>query len=73
MKHYKSVEFLSIFRVSGPPAQIQSLFAETQSAPIENFLATVLVWSQSQSLRFEFRLRSAALGCCSLSYWKCIC
>jgi len=47
--------------------------AEMQSAPSENFLATVLVWSQSQSLRFEFWLRSAALGCCSLSYWKCIC
>jgi len=35
MKHYKSVEFLSIFRMSRPPTQ-------TQSPPIENFLATVL-------------------------------
>jgi len=35
MKHYKSVEILSIFRVPSPPA-------ETQSHPIENFLATVL-------------------------------
>jgi len=38
MKHYKSVEFLSIFRMSSlPPAQ-------TQSPPTENFLATVLDW-----------------------------
>jgi len=29
------VKFLSIFRISGPPAQ-------TQSSPIENFPATVL-------------------------------
>jgi len=35
MKHYKSIEFSSIFRMSSPPAQ-------TQSSPIENFLATVL-------------------------------
>jgi len=35
MKHYKSVEFLSIFRMSSPPAQ-------TQSPKTENFLATVL-------------------------------
>jgi len=35
MKNYKSVEFLSIFRVSSPPAEMQSL-------PIENLLATVL-------------------------------
>jgi len=35
MKHYKSVEFLSIFTMSGHPA-------ETKSPPIENFLATVL-------------------------------
>jgi len=31
MKHYKSVEFLSLFRVSSPPAQTQNPFAETQS------------------------------------------
>jgi len=42
MKHYKSVEFLSIFRVSSP-AQTQSHPAEMQSPPIENFLATVPV------------------------------
>jgi len=36
MKHYKSVEFLSIFRVSSPPA-------ETQNPPIKNFLASVLL------------------------------
>jgi len=35
MKHYKSLEFLSIFRMSSHPAQ-------TQSPPIKNFLATVL-------------------------------
>jgi len=35
MKHYKSVKFLSIFRMPIQPAQ-------TQSPPIENFLATVL-------------------------------
>jgi len=35
MKHYKSVELLSVFRMSSSPAQ-------TQSPPIENFLATVL-------------------------------
>jgi len=40
MKHYKSVEFLSIFRMPSP-------FAERQSPPIEKFLATVLVESQS--------------------------
>jgi len=50
MKHYESVEFLSIFRMSSPPAQTQSPpaqtqspSAETQSPPFENFLATVLV------------------------------
>jgi len=37
MKRYKSVEILSIFRMSSPPAQMQS-------SPIENFLATVLAW-----------------------------
>ena len=42
LKHYKSVEFLSIFRMSSPPAQ-------TQSPPIENFLATVV--SRSRRLR----------------------
>jgi len=36
MKHYNSVEFLSIFVKSSPPAQ-------TQMSPIENFLATVLI------------------------------
>jgi len=36
MKHYKAVECLSIFRMSSPSAQ-------TQSPPIENFLATVLI------------------------------
>jgi len=35
MKHYKSVAFLSTFRMSSPPAV-------TQNPPIENFLATVL-------------------------------
>jgi len=35
MKHYKSVEFLSIFQNVKPPAQ-------TQCSPTENFLATVL-------------------------------
>ena len=41
LKHYKSVEFLSIFRMSSPPAQ-------TQSPPIENFLATVLYISDDR-------------------------
>ena len=35
MKHYKSVEFLSIFRMSSPPHR-------NAKPPIENFLATVL-------------------------------
>jgi len=35
MKHLKSVQFLSNFRMSSPPTQ-------TQSAPIEDFLATVV-------------------------------
>jgi len=35
LKHYKSVKLLLTFWVSSPPAQ-------TQSPPIENFLATVL-------------------------------
>jgi len=35
MKHYELVDFLSIFRISSPPAQ-------TQSSPIENFPVTVL-------------------------------
>jgi len=45
MKHYNSVEFLSIFRMSRPPT-------ETQSPPIENFLVTVLPkpWRQSQTI-----------------------
>jgi len=42
MKRYKSVEFLSNFRLSSPSTQTQSSPAETQSPPIENFLATVL-------------------------------
>jgi len=36
VKHYKSVEILSIFRMSSPPTL-------PQSPPIENFLATVLL------------------------------
>jgi len=44
MKHYKSVEFLSIFRMSSPLAQTQSPPAETQRLPTENFLATVLAF-----------------------------
>ena len=35
MKHYKSVEFLSIFRIWSPPRK-------NAKPPIENFLATVL-------------------------------
>jgi len=35
MKHYKSVEFLSIFRMSSPSTQ-------TRNPPMENFPATVL-------------------------------
>jgi len=35
LKHYKPVEFLSIFTTSSPPAQ-------TQRPPVENFLAKVL-------------------------------
>ena len=37
VKHYETVKFLSIFTMSSPPTQ-------TQSPPIENFLATVLYW-----------------------------
>ena len=49
MKHYKSVEFLSIFRMSSHPAQ-------TQSPPIENFLATVLPKPRRQTKRKCFLL-----------------
>ena len=38
-----SVDIFSNFRVSSPPAQTQSTPAGTQSPPIENFLATVLI------------------------------
>jgi len=41
MKHYKSDEILSIFRVSSPRTNAK-LHEETKSPPIENFLATVL-------------------------------
>ena len=41
-KHYEKIEILLNFRVSIPPTQTQSP-AETQSSPIENFLATVLL------------------------------
>jgi len=41
MKHYKSVEILSIFSVK-PPSTNPKAPAKTQSPPIENFLATVL-------------------------------
>jgi len=37
MKHYKSVEFLSIFRVSSPPAQTQSALAKTQNPLLKTF------------------------------------
>jgi len=43
MKHYKSVAFLSISRVSSPPAQTQSPPGETQRPSIQIFLVTVLV------------------------------
>jgi len=43
MKHYKWVEFLSNFRMSSCPEQ-------TQSPSIENFLATVLVLVERNSL-----------------------
>jgi len=46
MKHYKSFEFLSIFRVLSPNTQTQSHLAETQSPAIENFLAMVLCRSE---------------------------
>jgi len=49
MTHYISVEFLSSFRMSSPPGQ-------TQSFPVENFLAMVLHWFQ---------------GCCQCSPWAC--
>jgi len=42
MTHNKSVEILSIFRVSSPPAQTQSPRGNAKP-PIENFLATFLV------------------------------
>jgi len=42
MKHHKSFEFLSIFRVLSPHTQTQNPPAETQSPAIEKFLATVL-------------------------------
>jgi len=51
MKHYKAVEFLSIFGMSSSRAQ-------TQSPPIEQFVTTVLArakaildgWSRSQNI-----------------------
>jgi len=48
MKYYKSVEFLSIFRMSSPPA-------ETQSPPIENFLVTVLLRAPMVLTNHEFK------------------
>jgi len=48
MTHYKSVEFLSVFRVSSPPAQTQISPAVRQSLPIENFLATVLTGNKDR-------------------------
>jgi len=50
MKHCISVKLLSIFRVSRPPA-------ETQSTPIENFLATVLVEISETFLLHSIRYR----------------
>jgi len=41
MKHYESVEFLSIFEYQAPPAQ-------TQSLPIQNFLVTVQEWTMAR-------------------------
>ena len=43
VKHYKSVEFLSIFRMSSHPAQ-------TQSPSIENFVPTVLPQPRRQTV-----------------------
>jgi len=37
MKHYKAVEFLSIFGVSSPPEQTQSPTAETQTPLLKTF------------------------------------
>jgi len=42
MKHYKSVEILSIFRVLSP-------LAKTQSPPIENFLASFLGYAKTRN------------------------
>jgi len=57
LKHDKSVEFLSVFRVSGPPAQTQRSPAETQSPPIENFLATVLFQKRTATSSFAWFTR----------------
>jgi len=59
MKHYKSVEFSSIFRVSSSLAQTQCPHAETQSPPIENFLSTVLLRSVALYLGSSVRARAA--------------
>jgi len=56
MKHIKSVEILSIFGVPSPPHKREAP-AETQSPPIENFLATVLTTPPCLAHLYQMTLR----------------
>ena len=53
MEHYKSVELLPIFKMSSPPRR-------NAKPPIENFLATFLVWI---SCKGTFRARHGRIKC----------
>jgi len=62
MKHYKSVEISSIFRVSRPPAQTQNLL-------IENFLATVLARQRPAFIRAQNKTQQIYGVFCNMSLW----
>ena len=54
MKHCKSVEFLSVFRMSSPPPRTTAKPHRRKAKPsIENFLATVLIGSPIFCLRIS--------------------
>jgi len=57
---------LSIFRVSSPPAQ-------TQSPPIENFLATVLVASQIFVASYAYAASCSQETAHTVIYFVCKC
>ena len=55
MKHYKSVEILSYFRVSNPPRTNAKPPRRNAKPPIGNFLATILTWARSHRGRHDDR------------------